>query len=145
MGYSTDIEGELKFTSELTMPQLQRISKMLGENPREHPDWEKYGIKADSYIQWELTKDYSGIKWDGNEKFYCIVESVNLILAYMREEFPNFGMQGELLCQGEEIRDRWNLVIENGQAISRKIDLGASYQCPHCREDFLLSEAKQVA
>lgn len=147
MGYSTRFQGMLKFTHELTMQQLKRLSAVLGEDPDDHPEWADYADCGEvSYIQWKVTKDLAGIQWDGHEKFYHAVNSVNLLLAYMREDHPDFGLTGELLAQGEEIRDRWILAIDlvTGKAIKRKVDLGSAYECPHCREEFLLSDAKLV-
>jgi len=143
MGYSTQLDGILKFVNEPSIAQIKRLNEMLGEDSDDHGEWRQYGIKDTSYIQWELTKDFSGIQWDGGEKFYGIVESVNLILAFMREEFPDFGFTGEVLAQGDDISDRWKLVIEDGKAVRRDIVVGEAVVCPHCRRKFFLSEAKK--
>lgn len=147
MGYSTDFEGVLKFKYPLSVEQdalLRTICSGDMEHTEDHPDWVK-PEKYRGYVQLVIAKDQSGIKWDGNEKFYDAVDAVNTVIMTMQARFPDFGLEGELLAQGEEIRDRWILAIENGKAVKRTVDLGASYECPNCREEFLLCKAKQVA
>ena len=131
MGYSTEIKGELKFTHEVSVPQVKRLNEFFGEDGRGHLDWD-YSKGEIAYIQWQLTKDLDGIKWDGNEKFYEIVNSVNFIIHNMRKEWLEFGLQGELLCQGEEIEDRWYLKIgEDGFAYRQDCKVKTT-KCPEC-------------
>jgi hypothetical protein len=135
MGYNTDFLGELKFTTELSAKALVKIKSFLGEDCRDHPEWKSNG----SYIQLEFNDDFTGLKWDGNEKTYEMTESVNLIIRETKKEFSNFGLQGQFICQGEDIEDRWLLKIENGIAIEKKIEIkGEKIRCPHCEEEFLL-------
>lgn len=63
MGYTTNFKGELKFTKELKASELAKLSSMLGEDCREHPEWDYEGPLY--YIDLELLEDFSGIKWDG--------------------------------------------------------------------------------
>jgi len=137
MGYNTDLEGVLTFKNEMTIEQLKELQKFLGENPDNHKDWIRPA--KNSYIQFEITDDYSGLKWDGNEKFYYIPEAVNIILDNMRIKFPDFELEGEMLAQGEEILDRWKLVIEDGRAVRKDIPFnGKVISCPDCGHDFIL-------
>ena len=43
MGYTTNFKGELKFTKELKASELAKLSSMLGEDCREHPEWDYEG------------------------------------------------------------------------------------------------------
>lgn len=131
MGYNTDFEGELIFTCELTAPELAFLNGMLGEDIRDHPEWD---CPDANYIGFELLKDFSGIRWDMGEKFYGTVECVNLIIREMRKRNTNFGLSGELVAQGEDIDDRWRLVIgEDGFAKKIKIPrAGRAIRCPSC-------------
>jgi len=142
MGYSTSFTGVLKFTSEPTTPQLKLLGTILGEDPSDHAEWVHHSVGNVSYIQLEVARDYSGLQWDGTEKFYEAVNAVNLVLAVMREEFPDFGLSGELTAQGEDNDDRWRLVIgDDGRA--KKVDVpltGRKVICPHCRETFRLDD-----
>ena len=138
MGYSTDFDGELKFTTELTTKQLAKLSTFLGEDCRDHPEW---GAKHLTYIDLEITKDFMGLKWDGSEKTYDLTEKVNLIIDEMRKEYPEFGLEGSLHAQGEDITDRWSLVIDDGRAIMREVVIkGRKIRCPHCGEEFFIDE-----
>lgn len=141
MGYNTRFRGTLKFTSELTVPMLAKLNSFFGQDPREHPEW---GAGREvGYIDLVLTKDFSGIEWDsGTEKTYGLERAVNVIIREMRKEFPDFGLTGTLLAQGEEIEDRWQLVIgEGGWAAKIKVPIpGTKIECPHCHRKFFHEE-----
>lgn len=145
MGYTTEFEGVLKFKHEISVPQVAKLNEFFGEDPNDHPEWKRREGDKYSYLQYELTKDMTGIKWDGNEKFYYAVEAINLIIDNMKAEFPEFELQGELLAQGEELGDVWKLEIVDGQATRKDIVMaGEIYECPHCDEQFRLSDAKLI-
>jgi len=137
VGYSTDFSGELRFTQEPNAEQLAALEGMLGEDCRDHPEWKRPEL---TYIDLELTDDASGLKWDGSEKTYDLVEKVNLILHVMREKWPDFGLTGSLLAQGEDITDRWVLTIgDDGAAKRVPVEFtGRMVTCPHCSEEFAL-------
>ncbi len=132
MGYSTEIKGKFLFTHEATVSQLKRLKEFFGEDGRSHSDWD-YTKGKIAYIQWELTKEMDGLEWDGNEKFYSIVESLNFIIHNMRKEWPDFGLSGECLCQGEDIDDRWNLKIGTDGFAYREDREVKTMKCPECR------------
>ena len=135
MGYSTYFKGELKFTKEATGSQLAVIKSMMGQDCRDHPEWKEPDLY---YIDLKITDDFSGLEWNGAEKTYGMVECVNLIIRVMKKEYPNFGLKGKMVAQGENIDDRWELVIDkNGDAIKRDIlPVGKKILCPHCDEEF---------
>lgn len=137
MGYSTRFDGELRFTSDLTAKALSKLNAMMSEDCREHKDWNAPGLY---YIDLELTKDFSGLKWNGAEKTYDLDKLVNVVIRVMRTEFPEFGLSGSLLAQGEEAEDRWALVIgEDGWATKQKIAItGQRVKCPGCGHKFIL-------
>ena len=139
MGYSTEFSGNLFFKKELRASELAELNKFLGEDCREHPEWGNTGL---SYIDLELTKDFSGLKWNGSEKTYDLVDKVNLIIEEMQKVYPDFGLTGELLAKGEEVDDVWRLVMENNEAHERKIDFSHKRKvtCPHCEEEFFLED-----
>jgi hypothetical protein len=139
MGYQTTFKGILKFKKELIGKELAFLNTILGEDCRDHPEWNESEL---TYIQWELTKDFSGIQWDNSEKFYNSVETVNLIIRLMNEKFNNeFDFTGELVCQGEDFDDRWKLACENKEAKRIEIIMkGKKIECPHCEEYFILED-----
>lgn len=65
------------------------------------------------------------------------------MLAEMRKQWPEFGLTGELKAQGEDMEDRWLLVIEaDGLAHKRKIAItGKRVTCPYCGHRFILESA----
>lgn len=144
MGYSTSFSGELKFTKELKASELAELNKFLGEDCRDHKEWKNTsGIGDLSYIDLKLTKDFSGLEWDNGEKSYNMVEKVNLVIENMKIKYPDFGLSGEFLAQGEDIGDVWRLVMEDNVAYERKIDLTGKRKvtCPHCDEEFFLEDS----
>jgi len=139
MGYGTEFRGELKFTSELSTSQLTYLNTILGGDCREHPEWNEPELR---YIDLELTEDLSGIEWNGGEKTYHMTESINLVIRLMRSRWwPAFSLTGELLAQGEEIDDRWMLVIKDGVAATRYVIVtGQVVTCPECNHKLALEE-----
>lgn len=139
MGYNTRFSGELTFTHAITVPQLARLNEMLGEDPSQH-GWVPARDTDVGYIDLEITKAMDGLKWNGAEKTYYLEKSVNVVLEQMRKEWPEFGLKGELLAQGEDMEDRWKLVIgEDGRAQKVKIAItGKRVQCPECRHRFII-------
>ncbi len=136
MGYSTDFKGELKFTNELTIGQLAKVNSFLQEDCRDHPEW---GNKELYYVDLELLPDFSGLKWNGAEKTYGMVEIVNMIILNTRKEMPDFGLKGKFLAQGEDIDDRWELIFENGLAIKKELPQKVDkITCPHCEQHFYI-------
>lgn len=138
MGYTTKFEGELRFTSELTAKQLAALNEMLGEDCRDHPEWEAQDLY---YIDLELTPDFGGVRWNGTEKTYGLEKLVNVVIKQMRKKWPDFGLTGSLLAQGEQFDDRWALSIgADGMAHKSKIAIvGQVVTCPHCERKFELS------
>jgi hypothetical protein len=147
MGYTTEFDGALKFKHPLSVEQDSLLRTILTgdmELAGDHPEWIK-PKGYNGYVQLVITKDGSGIEWDGNEKFYDAVDAVNTVIMTMQAKFPEFGLTGELTAQGEDIKDRWLLAIgEDGFAYEKSIDLGAIYKCPHCREEIILSQAEKI-
>lgn len=136
MGYTTKFSGELKFTKELTAKELAKVKSFFGEDCRDHREWQGQG----SYIDLEFNKDLSGIQWDSaTEKNNGMVSHINVIIGETKKVFPDFGLKGEMIAQGESFDDRWKVVIENGIAVKKDIvNKGKKVTCPHCGEDFRL-------
>lgn len=138
MGYTTRFQGELKFIHEISVPQLKKLQSMFGEDCRDHPEWGD--AKGLYYIDFEMTKDYTGIQHSGAEKSYDVEKQVNVILREMRKEFPEFGLTGSLLAQGECMEDRWTLAMEeDGLAHKHKVVIqGQRVTCPECSHRFIV-------
>jgi hypothetical protein len=135
VGYSTEFKGVLKFTADLPASQLGRLNEFLGKDCRDYPEW---GCPHLTYIDLEITDDFSGLQWDGGEKSYDMVDKINMILLRMREEYPEFGLIGKLQAQGEDFDDRWVLTFDdNGKAIRQDLMIvGEILECPYCGGKF---------
>ena len=142
MGYTTTFKGVLKFKDESKASELALISQFLGEDIRDHDEWErnKWAEKLQYTIDLELIDDFSGLEWNGTEKSYEMIAQVNYLITQMRKKNPSFALEGKLLAQGEDIDDRWELRIgENGLAYEKKLKVtGRKIVCPHCEGEFIL-------
>ncbi len=141
MGYSTSFHGVLKFTCPMDIEKLTYLGQFLDcADPNDYPDWIIPNPNRVGYIQFRVSKDYSGIEWDGSEKFYYAPEAVELVLANMQAKYPEFGLEGSLEAQGEAISDRWTLVVENNvvKHITYVNPYGREICCPNCRKKFII-------
>ncbi len=141
MGYNTRFRGVLKFTCPMDVEKLQHLAKFLNSaDPEDYPDWIIPAGAKKPYIQLRVTKDYSGIEWDKSDKFYDATDAVNIILVNMRAKYPEFGLTGSLEAQGEDMIDRWTLVVEDNVAkeIPYINPYGKEICCPNCRKKFIL-------
>ena len=135
MAYSTEFKGTLKFNRNLSHTELARLKSILGEDCRDHPEWE---IAYDRIPCWDTSTQYAdlshmdlglnegfdGIEWNRSEKTYDLVDKVNLITSLMREVIPDFQLTGLLEAQGEELNDKWKLVVcEDGWAERQEVQM----------------------
>ena len=119
MGYDTTFKGRLNFTGEIGPKQLVLLEEILGEDCRDHDEWDSGDL---THMDFCLTDDYEGIEWSGSEKSYDMVEKVNFIIQFMNEKGSGFWLEGEMEAQGEDPDDKWILFIKKGQlAISQEI------------------------
>lgn len=121
MGYTTSFKGELQFNRDLLGSELAHLNKVLGKDVRDHPEWD--APQSLYHLDLELTEDYSGIKWNGAEKTYGMVDAVNFVIEWMRKVAPDFSLQGELEAQGEEASDRWVLFCDADGAVEAEVKL----------------------
>jgi hypothetical protein len=143
MGYSTNFNGVLKFTKTLNAKEIARLSKVLGEDTRELDDeiskiFDEVGFQG-FYIFLEFTEDYDGLQWpQGQEKTYGMVEAINGVIGYMKAEFKDFGLEGDMHAQGDEVGDIWKIVMEDNVAkkYDIKFDVNPRVKCPECGHIF---------
>jgi len=144
MGYATKFTGILKFTKELKASEIAYLSKMLGIDFREAPGLLRLidAVAPSQYaVDLEFTKDYSGLQWSGIEKSYNMEKQVELVIRYMQSRFPDFGLEGHMYAQGEDIDDSWILSIKDNKVIkTMNPHKGQKVQCPYCDEYFYLED-----
>ena len=148
MGYSSTFKGTLKFKEELKGSEIAYLETFLGEDRRDigyEDDSKVYEIGSDDYwyhIDLEFNKDYTGLKWNESEKSYGMPAIINFLLKRLKEQFKkDFILTGKMTVQGEEIDDRWQLIMVKNKAIKKDIKIvGDKITCPHCEEEFILEK-----
>lgn len=64
------------------------------------------------WLQWNITEDGNEIEWDQGEKFYDSEEWMRYIINNFLK--PNGHIcNGEIIAQGEDITDRWKLMVKD--------------------------------
>jgi len=134
MGYTTEFEGVLKFTRELTGRELASINKVLNNSNEMDQDMRKFEHRhMISYIDLQLTDDFQGVEWNGAEKTYCMHEMIGFVSLKLEQLSPPCSFVGELLCQGEDVEDRYILKVTGDKVKKIKIELsGIKCECPDC-------------
>ena len=143
MGYSTSFKGKLSFTRDLKGSELAILGKILFADCRDHEDWPKpykYGL---DYMVLKLTTDMDGLEWDESEKTSPMQHLVNVLIEVMKRDVPDFELIGEMVCQGEDMDDRWTLVMKDNVAVRVEHPrVGAAVICPHCEGKVYIDEAE---
>lgn len=141
MGYSTSFEGELRFVPELRSSELSHLKQFLGKDLRDFSGDKDAAVLCKECVYWvalDITDDFSGIKWNGAEKTYGMVDLVNFLTLKIRERCPDFYFEGELRATGEDFNDRWILRMVDGVAVRVPlVALGDYVECPECDHTFV--------
>ena len=137
MGYTTQFIGEISIKPELKASQIKFIQGMFGDIREWNP--EDAELLDLTHFDFEFNEGFTGIRWDGSEKFYSAVECMQYIIDKSLEKWSELKFEGILQAQGEEFDDRWKLVVSGNKA--EKINIaptGKAIECPHCEEKFEL-------
>lgn len=147
MGYSTEFTGTLRFASSPVVEQLAELGTMLGEDVRDHPEWGAVSTAKDFYyIDLKTTRDLMGLEWSGAEKTYNMVAQVNFVITRMRARWPEFGLVGALVAQGEDGDDTWTLEMVDGAAVKKpRVLPGVRVKCPDCDHVFRVNADGEIA
>ena len=133
MGYTTEFQGILTFKKEPSVNELAKLQTFFGEDCRDHPEWDCGG----SYIDLRFSDGFTGIEWDDEtEKNNGMADHVNLIIREMVKEFPDFALDGQMIAQGEDMSDRWVLIVANNVAYRKEVSMNKTV-CPHCGETII--------
>ena len=102
MGYSTDYMGKLSFKNKLTEQEYNTFCEF------------KEKLEEDKGFEFDVTEDLLYMEWDCTEKTYDVPERLESFIKAMLDINNDFELNGELLCQGENIYDRYKIkVIKN--------------------------------
>jgi hypothetical protein len=91
----------------------------------------------------KLTEDMKGIEWDGSEKTSPMWHLVNVLIEVVKRDIPDFVLTGSMACQGEDMDDRWNLVmVENAATRVDAPMSGRAISCPYCEHKVYVDQAE---
>lgn len=114
MGYTTEFAGSIT----IHPPLSEEEAAFLREFARKDHRTENL---PGNYCQWEPTHDGTALGWDGGEKFYHSVEWMEyLIKMFLRS---NHVLNGVIDAQGEDMDDRWRLVVKNNVVTKQEATL----------------------
>ena len=159
MGYTTEFEGEFKINKQVD-EGTYNLLKGLAETRRMKREGlnDVYGIDGEFYVeddeknvvdyntppktqpslwcQWEIQEDRQTICWDGGEKFYDYIAWIRYIIDKILKP-RGYELNGEVLWQGEEIRDREKIIVtDNHVCIDASFSAEGFITCPECGHEF---------
>ncbi len=139
MGYTTNFQGTIKITPELKASEIKFIQGMFGDmrewNPKEAEQLDM------THFDFEFNEDFTGIGWNGAEKFYDADKCMKYVVDATIKKYPHLKFNGILQAQGEDFDDRWQLIVKDNKVSRKEVVLkGKKIKCPHCEEDFILEE-----
>jgi len=104
MGYYSTVEGDIRFSREVTVDVLEEIQKL------------------DSFYFVEPEEDSKGIFFDYAEgKFYSLKKDSEELVEILSE--VGVTATGTLLIEGEENYDVWRLVFTPGSVVEEKVEM----------------------
>lgn len=109
MGYDTSFTGSVRVTPPLYVEDIALLQSFARECHEEE------GPSGSYYCQWVPTSDGSEIKWDGEEKFYDADEWMQYIIDRFLAP-AGYLVEGEIDAQGEDVGDRWRIVVRDNRA-----------------------------
>lgn len=120
MSYLSRYSGVLKFAQPIDPAQLLTLEGILGEDARNHPEWnETLGVvdpeRYVSFVDLTIEADRSGLEVystaDGASTGEDVTRLVNLVTALMAKKFHGWHLRGHL-----------DAVTEEGQPFFVKLD-----------------------
>lgn len=82
------------------------------------------------WCHWVSNEDGTAIEWDGGEKFYHSEEWMRFLIDHFLKPdhiadlsfLQGHTLNGKILAQGEEITDRWKLIVEDNVVSSIELE-----------------------
>ena len=102
--------GKLYFTTDMTDQMFDKLNEYLGEDCRVHNDWDSGKM---TWIDLQITEDYKGLEFSYCEKSYDMRNKIQFVINEMRKYCEDFGLKGIMLAQGEDMMDRYNIIVNN--------------------------------
>lgn len=143
MGYDTRFEGRINLNKKLDEETYNFLVKLSETRRMKRNLGPEYGVEGEYFVDgeglfgqdntpdvidhnepprtqpglwchWIPTEDRQGIVWDEGEKFYEAPKWMEYILNRILKPKGYVG-NGEIEAQGEDMSDRWTLVVNNNQ------------------------------
>ena len=109
MGYNTEFIGSLHFNKPLSLKEKEHFDTF--KNDMNNKNSSKYTKEDICFFEFDISNDNSYIYWDNTEKPYDISAKLKLFIKFMLENNSDFELNGELLAQGENIEDRYKIIV----------------------------------
>lgn len=142
MGYSTDFHGKLEIEPPLNEAEIAFLTRFFDADQSRDRQWGNSDLPEyidftppdySNYCDLTVTVDGKYLQWNGSEKTYQLEQWVQIVIdhflspnAKAKEKFPlleaNHIVNGTLLAQGEDIKDRWKLVVTNNVVTTLQLE-----------------------
>jgi len=116
MGYSTNFNGKLILSKELTISAMEKFNAFCEE--RHGGDTETYPGMPGFWCDW--VTDGKTIYWNGSEKSYAMDKWLEILIQKFLAP-KKITVSGKMLAQGEEPGDTWLLIAENNNVRTEKL------------------------
>lgn len=132
MGYDTRFKGSIRIEPPADPTLMLAVNDYCRDENKERGG----RFPAFGWGDWVVSADGATIGHDsGTEKSY---EMEAWLRVLIRDFLAPAGriLNGSMLAQGEDVEDRWNLVVVNNE-VSRVDDKPKTIQCPECRHKWV--------
>lgn len=109
MGYSTEFTGCIKVRPSMSPDLVRQINTFCEE--RHGEDTVPHEGMPTFWCDFRAAEDGSHIGWSGSEKSYHMAEWAKILIDRFIAP-AGLMAHGRMLAQGEDIHDRWELVVE---------------------------------
>jgi len=135
MGYSTEYVGTIRIRN-LNLERVRILNQYLGKDKRDlDPSLGVPGVELPfNHFDLELTEELHGLRWNGSEKTYGMREALNFLREVATLEFQGGDF---MICQGEELEDRYMLIVINNEIQKHSAAPAGVLECPECSHRFL--------
>tara|TARA_R110000850_G_scaffold272752_3_gene408250 strand:+ start:3006 stop:3551 length:546 start_codon:yes stop_codon:yes gene_type:complete len=128
MGHSTNYTGKIRITN-LDLDKVRQLKTFLGADKRNLlrdgviTEAQMDLLEYSCFFDMELDQDLTALQWNGSEKSNGLDLWLNIVGCALDLDYQ----EGDsLLCQGEDVEDRYVIIIEAGAVIVRN---GAAESC----------------
>jgi hypothetical protein len=152
MGYTTEFSGQVAIEPPLSSEEIEFLTKFAKTRRMDRKNGPYFvdgtgfhgqGKDADIidrnvppegqpglWCKWVPTEDGKFIEWDGGDYFYASEQWMRYLVEHFLKpghiaDLPFLGehtLNGSILAQGEDMRDRWKLHVVNNEVSSERLE-----------------------